>query len=308
MSDSVDPRAAAALMSSDTAGSMLRRARLAQGMHIAVLAASIKVTQRKLELLEADRCDELPDATFARALAQAVCRALKIDPAPVLAKLPHQQESRLEHVSEGLNTPFRERAGRRSLGDVGSWLNVRVLAPLALLAAAALVYWLPAGSLGWMQSSRAFDPAVSSDVSAPAAASSEVPGMPPAVAVIESADPAPAAAAAASAAALVVTPPLPAASVEAPVALPAADVAPQGDAVLTLHARSVATWIELQDATGRLVISRLLKADETVTVDGRKPPFKLKVGNAASTEVQWRGALVDLSAVTRDNVARLELQ
>ena len=70
-----------------TAGALLRQARQAQGMHIAVLAAAIKVSQRKLEALEGDRLDELPDATFTRALAQTVCRTLKIDPAPVLALL-----------------------------------------------------------------------------------------------------------------------------------------------------------------------------------------------------------------------------
>ena len=35
----------------------------------AALAASLKITPRKLEALESDRFDELPDATFTRALA-----------------------------------------------------------------------------------------------------------------------------------------------------------------------------------------------------------------------------------------------
>ena len=71
-----------------SAGRLLREARERQGLHIAALAASIKVTPKKLELLEADRFDALPDATFTRALAQTVCRALKIDSAPVLRLLP----------------------------------------------------------------------------------------------------------------------------------------------------------------------------------------------------------------------------
>jgi cytoskeleton protein RodZ len=56
-----------------SAGRLLREARERQGLHIAVLAASIKVTSKKLELLEADCFDALPDATFTRALAQTVC-------------------------------------------------------------------------------------------------------------------------------------------------------------------------------------------------------------------------------------------
>ena len=74
-------------------------------------AAAIKVTPKKLELLEADRFDALPDATFTRALAQTVCRALKIDPAPILKLLPPPLGHRLEHVGNGLNAPFRERPG-----------------------------------------------------------------------------------------------------------------------------------------------------------------------------------------------------
>ena len=65
------------------AGALLRAARLAQGLHIAALAASIKVSPAKLEALEAGRSHELPDHTFARALALTVCRVLKIDATPV---------------------------------------------------------------------------------------------------------------------------------------------------------------------------------------------------------------------------------
>ena len=47
-----------------SAGALLRAARERQGLHVAALAAMIKIPQRKLESLEADRLDELPDATF----------------------------------------------------------------------------------------------------------------------------------------------------------------------------------------------------------------------------------------------------
>jgi transcriptional regulator with XRE-family HTH domain len=71
-----------------SAGAMLKAAREREGLHVAVLAATIKVAPAKLEALEQDRYDELPNATFTRALAQSVCRSLKIDPRPVLALLP----------------------------------------------------------------------------------------------------------------------------------------------------------------------------------------------------------------------------
>ena len=76
-----------------SAGRLLREARERQGLHIAALAAAIKVAPKKLELLEADRFDALPDATFTRALAQTVCRALKIDPAATAPAPPPDQSS-----------------------------------------------------------------------------------------------------------------------------------------------------------------------------------------------------------------------
>src|SRR3954470_24334715 len=71
-----------------TAGDLLREAREAHGLHIEMVAAALKVSPQKLIALEADDIESLPDPVFARALAASVCRALRIDPAPVLAKLP----------------------------------------------------------------------------------------------------------------------------------------------------------------------------------------------------------------------------
>ena len=56
---------------------MLREAREAHGLHIDVVAAALKVPPQKLEALEADDIDALPDPVFARALAASVCRALR---------------------------------------------------------------------------------------------------------------------------------------------------------------------------------------------------------------------------------------
>ncbi|MCU0956311.1 MAG: helix-turn-helix domain-containing protein [Hydrogenophaga sp.] len=87
---------------------LLQQAREQAGLHIAALAAALKVPVRKLEALEAGRYDELPDLTFARALASSACRQLRMDPAPVLAQIPQGKRPVLGVVSEeALNTPFR---------------------------------------------------------------------------------------------------------------------------------------------------------------------------------------------------------
>jgi cytoskeleton protein RodZ len=107
-----------------TAGAMLKAAREKRGLHIAALAASIKVPQRKLEALESDHYEELLDLTFTRALAQSICRTLKIDAQPVLDRLPQVPGAapKLQHVSNGLNAPFRERPGRDEPAD-WRWLG-----------------------------------------------------------------------------------------------------------------------------------------------------------------------------------------
>lgn len=286
----------------DSAGALLRQARQAQGMHIAVLAAAIKVPQRKLEALEGDRYDELPDATFTRALAQTVCRTLKIDAAPVLALLPKAfTDSRLEHVAEGINAPFRDRGGPDTGGDWGIALSPAVWAALVVLVLAAGVYFMPSGLLGPSASSGAAsapvvsvlpasavapDPAPVAEAPAASAAVAAVAAEPPASTAGETVHSAPLAAANDSAA-------------SAPAVPPAA-----GALLLRTSAES---WIEVIDARGQTLLSRVLTPGEAVGLDGAMP-LRLTIGNAAATTVSLRGQPVDLAPRTRDNVARLELK
>jgi cytoskeleton protein RodZ len=307
-----------------SAGRLLREAREKQGLHIAALAASIKVSPKKLELLESDRFDELPDATFTRALAQTVCRALKTDPAAVMRLLPPPVGHRLEQVGEGLNTPFRERPGllvqrdwSQVLANPGLWLT------FLILAAAVVVYFLPTSLIG-LPTGRV------RAASAPAAQSGVEPGMPPdaaseasaatashpvvaaAPAALESREAAsvhgaaPAASvvtASVAAASQASTPAVDAAAMVAP-ALTAEAALPPG--VLQLHT-SAPSWIEVNDGRGQLLVSRLMKAGESAGVDG-VPPLRVRIGNVSGTQVVFRGQPTDLTAFTRDNVARLELR
>jgi cytoskeleton protein RodZ len=90
-----------------SAGALLRQYREAQGFKLDVLAQVLRVSSAKLQALESDRLDELPDAMFARALTLAVCRQLKVDAAAVLALLPGQDVSRLAPKNErGLDFPL----------------------------------------------------------------------------------------------------------------------------------------------------------------------------------------------------------
>lgn len=301
-----------------SAGAWLRNARQQRGLHIAALAVMLKVPQAKLEALEADRYDELPDATFARALATAMCRALKVDPAPVLALLPRSSAGEFD-MRPGLNQPFRERgAGGPMDADVLA-LAARpvVWGPLLLLAAAAAVYWIPAGWLPERGDTAATPPTPVASAGTVTLAASEPPVQ------FVAAPPATAASAAASSAVAVLpeapaSAPAPAATRPEPVAsapLQVRDVAPPpvvarpasvpaGQALrLTATAE---TWIEVADAKGQVLLSRVLRAGEQQEFGGT-PPYKVRVGNVSGTRIEWRGAPVDLAARASNNVARLEL-
>jgi cytoskeleton protein RodZ len=294
-SDAVDATA-----SSRSAGAILREARQAQGLHIAALAALIKVQQRKLEALEGDRFDELPDATFTRALAQTVCRALKIDAAPVLALLPAPVGHRLEHVGEGINAPFRDRPGRYEPNDWLMLASPKVWLPLLIAFGAAVLYVVPAS---WLASLQPATPA-----SAPAApTASAPPDMAASGTVSVLMPPGPPLAEPASAPAMAV--PAPVASAPVVVAAPApapAPAVPPAAGPLQVHAKAQ-SWVEVQDARSRVLLSRMLEPGESVALDGQAP-LRLKIGNAGATEVVFRGQALNLAPSTRDNVARLELK
>ncbi len=135
-------------------GELLRRAREAQRISIEVMAAKIKVSVSKLEALESGRFDQLPDANFTRALAMTLCRALKIDPSPVLAGMPAARPATLFSEVPPLNQPFKASRARMALFDHSSsvdwsaFLKPQWVAPALLLLAAVVLYVVP-GSSEW---------------------------------------------------------------------------------------------------------------------------------------------------------------
>lgn len=278
-----------------SAGRALRRAREAQGLQIDALAASLKVSARKIELLEADRYDELPDATFTRALAQTLCRSLKVDAASVLAMLPPASGHRIEQVSEGLNAPFRDRSARFD-GLAWETLLKAAWAPVLLLALAVLIWLLPEGSI---QSGAGMIGDAARSMSLPKWSAPEGPPSPAVVAEAPSATepvvPQPAVETVFSA------PPLPGAGAASAAAHP---LSPAGPLELRASAES---WVEVKDARERILMSRSLQPGEAVTLDGALP-MRVKIGNAAVTELRFRGALVDIVPMTSENIARIELK
>lgn len=332
------PEEAPRVVLPSTAGQMIRAARESQGIDLAAFAAMLKIPMKKLESLEDDRHDELPGATFERALAQAACRALHVDPRPVLALLPQAGANTLERVTGGLNAPFRERAiggPRVDLAEATTMFRPAVLLPAVLVVAAGALFFVPdsvwhrlarqasetaalATSTGTVPAPAAstpdavFPPAASPspgtsatpvDQGAPLPSASAPAGpapAPPAAAL----SPSPAAAPAIAATPGVVVPP-PAAATAASAHTAAAAGAMGLPLIVTANGGD--SWVEVVDAGGKTLISRTVAAGESVGLDGAMP-LKVKIGNARVTTLSLRGENVDLAPSVRDNVARLQLK
>jgi len=300
-----------------SAGTILRNAREAAGLHVAALAVSMKVPVKKLEALEADRLDLLPDAVFVRALASSVCRALKIDPAPVLQRLPQNAVPRLDAEDRGINAPFHSPGQSHGLTVPAFLAKPAVLAVVALLLGVVAVVFFPE-----IQKQEH-----AADIPAPVLpASVEVapaPVEPVLAAMPASAPNVPAAAVAALPAttqpvpAIAVIAPVPVeaikATMPAPVAPPkmdmpgtAVDVAGATAGLVVFKVRGP-SWVEVTDGKGVVQLRKTLASGETIAASGALP-LSVVVGRADVTDVDVRGKPFSLAGIAKDNVARFEVK
>lgn len=271
--------------SAPTAGQLLRRAREAEGLHIAALAVTLKVPVKKLEALEADRLDLLADVVFARALVGSFCRVLKVDPIPILAQLPPSDGPRLKTDEIGINEPFKgaqgDGAAYRLLGLARKPL---VLAIFALIVATLVLVFVPLQGL--FGSPMPAGPATSRPSPIQQGQSAGPPVVPAEVLVQPEARPL---------------------AVEMAVGRPASSLTvPAEVATLQLNAKGT-SWVEVVDAKGGVQLRRFMVAPEKVSVSGALP-LAVVLGKAGNIEVMVRGKAVDVSANTRDNVARFEVK
>ncbi|WP_101046681.1 helix-turn-helix domain-containing protein [Macromonas nakdongensis] len=276
----------------------LRQAREQAGLHVVALAAMLKVPVQRLEALEAGRYQDLPDLTFARALASSVCRVLKIDPAPVLASLPASAAVRLGTPEGALNAPMPTRHAPLLAGAAVP--NER---RLPLPAAVAVLVLVVAVVLWFFLPPRAEVPATAPAETPAAAVAPAVAVEPVPVAAPVSVPVAPALPVVPAPVAAPVTP-VPA--VPVPVESPAAPAPVAADSVLQMQARG-ASWVQVTGASGRVLLQRGLQAGEQVSFSADLP-LTVVVGRADETQVTVRGAPFDLVPYTRNNVARFEVK
>jgi cytoskeleton protein RodZ len=262
---------------------------------------------RKLEALEAGRYDELPDLTFARALASSACRQLKADPGPVLAEIPSAHMPQLGDSQQAINAPFKGDPGVAASDSTGWFRRPAVLIALLVLLAATGLALLPA----WkdMPGQGALSSLMSWFTgSSPAVLSSEdPPGMvsvPLVIPEVSGAVDTPVAAAAALSREIT----LPADVQEEAVVEAENEAAPAkpGAGLLSLEATGD-SWVEVIDGAGKVQIQRVLKKGDVISFS-TTPPYSVVLGRTDSVKVLVRGRDFDTAPFARNSVARFEVK
>ena len=320
------------MMIEASAGVLLRNAREAAGLHITVLAGILKVPVKKLDALEAGRLNELPDAVFIRALASSICRTLKIDSSLILQKLPKNISVKSTDLGVSINTPFRTPNDGPRPSFWGLTSRPAVLSGVLLLLSAWVIFMLPAVKSSINKTSNLIAEtskteffALTPPVVLTGQATADIGLTPVSAPNILSAP-----IVSSNQNILPISVPLPnlvpAETVKAPdanaafvqpasfSALPSLPVGLPRDTTTTLPSTSIvefnakgASWVEVTDAKGKVVLRRTLSSGETATASGVFP-LTAVVGRADATEVKIKGKGFDLSSFTKDNVARFEVK
>jgi cytoskeleton protein RodZ len=247
------------------------------------------------------------------------------------------QNIRFDPLGTRLSNPYVKAAGIATvvvaLGFAGVywWIFVRPLSPAttparkpaAAAPATPVPTPAPPAASGVPESSPVPPPTT---LSSPAVSLSSPPPAalpPPAVPIASNPEPAPIREAAKAqgavppaAAPAPAKPAAPSASAS-PISLPAAPAATpaprmfeppaaaEGGGVVRMNFRS-ATWVEVRDSSGKILLSRNQPGGSDAEVAG-KPPLSVVIGNAADVRLTYNDRVIDLEPHTRVSVARLTL-
>jgi cytoskeleton protein RodZ len=299
--ESADAKAEAA--ASRTLGQTFASERERQGLSRADAAQRLHMSAWQVEALEAGDYLRLPKGTFLRGFVRNYAKVLGLDAQAALALLPEHaprdqkpgivvptQNIRFDPIGDRLQNPY---------------VKAAVLAMVALAVGFAAMYWWlfirptpPAGAAARKAAAppqAAIAPAVAAlpaEAAKPFAiepAKSEPPSRP------------------------FEAPKLDARKSEPVKAEPAVSIA-KGEVlrvgtegkVLKLVFKG-SSWVEIRDAKGRVLLSRLNAAGSEAEVAG-KPPFNVIVGNAPEVQVFYNDRAFDLEPHTKVAVARFTVE
>lgn len=316
-------------------GKTLQSQREAMGWSVEQVADQLKLAPRQVVALEAGDYASLPSPAVTRGFVRAYAKLLKIDAAPLVAKIemnmpPEAQAGATASIPRREQRPASFSQSRFPIGGKRSKAPVGLIAGVVVVAAAGFALWhfglLPGSQ---QQATSEGGEVLESPVVAPAAPNATapaaqdpsvplisvpapagegpaaVPAAAPGTAPATTPGTAPATAPATPAAAAPATPP--AATLAAPVTVaPAvAAAAPAGGNALVLNVREDA-WIGVV-VGGKRLLWREVKAGSTETFD-ITGPGTLTVGNPGAVTATLRGAAVSLEQAPGKKFAQVSLK
>lgn len=262
-------------------GQILRDARDVQGITLEHAAVRLRLMQRQVEAMETDDFESLGPPVFARGFVRNYARLLGLAPDALLARMAGAPAEPAE-VSHAAPPPSRSWLS-------SPWLILLLLGLLVLVAVPVALY-------GWLNSAGEDGPVkpapfAAQTRSAPAAASAPV--TEPAEATPPAVELAPVASAAAA----------PDTLRQDEAGVPAA---PAINGVLHLEFGDE-SWVEVKDASGRMLYRQLNPAGSSADIPGR-PPFDVVIGNAGQVRLTYNGRPIDLTPFIEVTVARFTLE
>ena len=238
------------------------------------VAGRLKLAPRQVVSIEANDFGSLPGMAVVRGFIRAYAKLLEIDPQPLVAMLSHEPNPAFGPIVVRRPLPSPAFSGRRYAPPTRHRSGSRRMTALAVLMLGFV------GALAFL----AFR---SGALQLPSADLGQVRELiAPADAPVELAAPA---------------------SEPAPATADALKAAPDAASALELKLREDA-WVEVIAIEGeRKLVSKLMKAGSVELVEVGEPVV-LVVGNAAGVDATLRGQTLNLTAVARDNVAKLNLK
>ncbi|MEO6919781.1 MAG: RodZ domain-containing protein [Collimonas sp.] len=290
-----------------TLGAQLAGKREQFGWSVAEVASHLKLAPRQIEAMEADNYAALPTMVMTRGFIRSYAKLLGLDVTASLAAIsPAVSAQPIRAAAPGqLSTPFSESRfslmGRSKFAY--KWLVV--LAVLLLLLAVAIRFDVVPGVQNALhaltEKAAASATSAASEEAVASSASSD----------IQAADKEANAALTAAPTATLATPAKNGAAVaevgvNAGTTSAATAPAAASGGELNLNFRQD-SWVDVKRADNTVLISRLVKAGSTETVD-MSQPVSIIIGNLAGVDATLRGAPLDLKTGSKTNVARLNLK
>ena len=267
-------------------GARLAWQRQGAGLSVTDVAASLRLHPNQIRAIEQEDLARLPAPAYVRGFIRSYARVLNVDPAPLLIDLNTKLAPVRESVVDGMATDY---AAARAAG------RERMLPQWAI--GIALVVLIALGLVGW-QATQQPTPAPAPPEALPVSAA------PPSPAPVLSTD-ATASPAASEASAAPVDPiPAPADAAEPTVR---SSVLTTGAAPTLVLRFNGASWAEVTDRNGKILLSQLNAAGAEHALDGELP-LTVVIGDANFALVEVRGAAFSLQPFTRNNVARFVIK